>query len=150
MRPCALLLAALAAATAQAAGVYKWVDRNGVVHYDDTQVVYSQRMTREYMDQRQIAADPGWTGPVPGAFVEEVEKQCSNNRERLGNYQNAKQLFGRDPSGNSYPLTPRQVALMVAETERDAKRYCQPDAARKLYIEKMAAASKPRPVKPRR
>lgn len=152
MRPApgaAALLLLLLSLDAGAASVYKWVDKNGVVHYDDTQTTNSQRLTREYMDKRKIAADPGWTGPIPGRFVADVERQCSNARERLASYRSAAKLFGRDPEGNSYPLSKQQRALMIAETDRDAKRYCAPGAAKKLYAEKLAAQAaelaKPQP-----
>ena len=143
----ALLLLALVASSAQA-GVYKWKDANGVMHYDDSQYVNSLRMTREYMDKRRVPADPGWSGAVPSDFVEKVERDCAHAQERLANYRDAAQIFGRDPSGTVYAMSEREAALMIAGIERESVRYCQPDAARKLYREEQlrleAAAKAPK------
>lgn len=130
-------------APALAAGVYKWTDRDGIVHYDDTQLVDSTKMTREYMDQRKIPASTNYTGPIPQAFIDDVQKRCSQAGERVRNYRSAGQLYGRTPDGIEYLLSPRQVALMVAETEAIEKRYCAPNAAKKLFAEEAQLVAAP-------
>lgn len=137
----------LAAAVAQAAGVtpspgvYKWVDRHGVVHYDDTTTT-AERMTREYLDKRNLPDEPEWAGVIPGEFVAEVEQRCSLSRERLAGYRSASALYGRDPSGNTYPLSRTQAKLMIAESEREVAYWCRDQAVRKIYAERQAAARK--------
>jgi hypothetical protein len=135
-----LFSCALAAGSfgAVASSVYRWVDKNGLVHYDDTSSGGS-KMTREYLEDRKIAEQPEWVGAIPGDFSAEVGLRCTNARERLANYRTAPQIYGRDPSGNVYPLSSTQQRLMLAEIKAESDRYCQPGAARRVYAERLAA-----------
>lgn len=127
--------ALLVLGSAQAASVYRWVDADGVVHYDDTSS-RGTRMTRQYMDDRVIPDQPQWQGVIPGELLAEVEQRCSNARERLLNYRAAPVIYGRDPSGNVYTLSTTQARLMLAEIQAEADRYCAPDSARRIHAER--------------
>lgn len=144
-RSLASILLMTGVASAQAASVYKWTDSDGIVHYDDTQLVDSTKMTREYMDQRQIPASTTYTGPIPQAFIDDVQRRCNQARERVQNYRSANQLYGRTPDGIEYLLSPRQVALMVAETEQLEKRYCAANAAKTLFAQEAQLVAEPAP-----
>lgn len=124
------------AAPAQAAGVYKWVDAQGQVHYDDTNLL-SLRLTQIDMDRRRIDARP--TVRTPRAFDDQVQQRCAVSRERLANYREARALYGQDPAGNVYLLSPRQTGIEVAESERDTALYCSAGAADRLYAEQLAS-----------
>lgn len=143
-----LLGSALASFDSQARSVYRWVDKNGLVHYDDTSSG-GTKMTREYMDDRVIPDEPEWKGVIPGDLVAEVRQRCSNAKERLANYRAAPVIYGRDPSGNVYTLSPTQARLMLAEIQAESDRYCRPDAPRRVFEERRAQAkaerSKPAP-----
>jgi hypothetical protein len=140
MRHLALLAAfLLLGGAAQGASVYRWVDKQGVVHYDDTHSA-GRLMTREYLDDREIPGQPQWAGVIPGELVAEVRQRCVNARERLANYRSAPQIYGRDPSGNVYTLTPGQARLMLAEIQAESDRYCGDDAAQRIYGERLAEA----------
>lgn len=130
---------ALAAFDTQARSVYRWVDKNGLVHYDDTNSG-GTKMTREYMDDRVIPDEPEWKGVIPGELVAEVKQRCSNASERLANYRAAPVIYGRDPSGNVYTLSPNQSRLMLAEIQAEADRYCGADAPRRIFEERRAQA----------
>lgn len=135
-----LLSCACAAAPgyAGASSVYRWVDKNGMVHYDDTSSG-ATKLTRGYLEERIIPDEPEWVGAIPAAFTAEVTQRCSNARERLANYRSAPEIYGRDPSGNVYPLSPTQARLMLAEIQAESDRYCQPDAPRRIYAETLSA-----------
>lgn len=143
----ALVCAGGVIGAASAASVFRWVDKNGVVHYDDTSSG-GEKMTREYLEDRKIAEQPEWAGVIPGDFVAEVQQRCSNATERLANYRSAAQIYGRDPSGNVYPLSPTQAKLMLAEIQAESDRYCRPDAPRRLYAERVAAMKATRNEQP--
>ncbi len=132
-----LVLLAVMCGTAAAAGVYKWIDARGVVHYDDTYVIGTP-LTQATLDRRVIAART--TLKVPKDFVAEVARRCGIERERLANFRGATAMFGQDPSGNVYPLSPAQMRLTVLETDRDMQRYCGRNAADTLYAEQVAEA----------
>lgn len=127
-------LLALAVPAANA-GVYKWVDAKGQTHYDDRSVS-GQLVTREVINQRVIAAAPDWaSAAVPADYAQRVGARCAELGARLQAYRSAVQLFGRDPDGQVYAMSSRQAGLAIAETKRDARLYCAPDAARQLYAQ---------------
>jgi hypothetical protein len=145
------LVAAFCSMTASANSVYRWVDRNGVAHYDDTSTT-SDKMTLEYLAKREIAPAADWNGQVPAELILEAKDQCANFKDRLSDTRGASQLYGRDPSGNSYPLSASQAHLLIQETERQTNYWCRPDAARKIYAEGIArqrAAEKAAAVVPK-
>lgn len=133
------LLGILWGCESSARSVYRWVDKNGVVHYDD---IHSggQKMTREHFEGRDIPEQPGWTGVVPREVIIEVGRRCANSRERLVNYRNAPVIYGRDPSGNTYQLSPAQARLMLTEIHNEIDTYCAEDAPGRIYAERIAEA----------
>jgi hypothetical protein len=127
----------LAASAAQAAGVYKWVDRGGVTHYDDLSLL-AERLTRAGLAKRTIT--PGETARVPEAFVEAVARQCQDARTRSESTASARSLYARDPAGNAYALSESQAALERARLAHETQRLCRPIAAEKLLAEALQDA----------
>ncbi len=138
-----LLIALLLAGVS--AGVYKWTDAQGRIHYDDRNLL-EQRLTLDYLNARGIPARDEAT--TPPEFVEAVHRRCELLRERLVSYRSATQIEGSDPGGDSYVLSPRQVQIEIALLARDESRYCAPGAAAKLYREPQPAPSPPPKVTP--
>lgn len=139
-RPSSVLLVALLllpTGTFAAGSVFKWVDRNGVVHYDD-QTRLAQRLTRATIASRFVAADAKATAPAD--FVGEVARQCRDLRERSTSFEQATELYGRDPGGNQFKLTETQAALERAQLADKTWRYCRPLAAQHLLTEARVAA----------
>jgi len=132
--PLSLLLGS--AAQAAGGGVYKWVDRDGVVRYDD-QSLLAERITRATIARGSVAADARAT--VPEELVAAVARQCADLQERADAYREARFVYGRDPVGNQYLFSDRQVALEVAGLQQQARRYCRPLAAQHLLAELRAA-----------
>jgi hypothetical protein len=117
------------------AAVYKWTDAQGVVHYDDMNQASGKIVTQDDVKNRQIKPVPDWAGIVPAEFARDVEQRCAQSRERLNGYRSAKTLFGRDPDGNTYPLSAAQARLLVAQSERETAGLCDADAPRRLYLQ---------------
>jgi len=126
---CGLLLAASAQA---AGGVFRWVDRNGVMRYDD-QNLLAERLTHASIARGSVAADAKAT--IPAELVAEVAKQCGDLKERSESYAQARAIYGSDPVGNQYRFSPTQVALEVARLREETRRYCRPLAAQYLLAE---------------
>lgn len=142
----ALMLGACAASTsALAGGVYKWLDRDGLIHYDD-QHRLDQRLTWEYLNDRQIPSRLEAT--TPPAFIKAVAGDCEIARERAAMVGTARELYGSDPAGNVYKLSARQQLLETKLADRDVTRYCAKNAAERLYREMRAERlnKKPAPV----
>lgn len=128
--------ALLAASGAHAVGgVFKWVDRNGVVRYDDSSLL-AERLTRATIARGFVAADAKAT--VPADLVAEVAQQCRDFKERTASYSDAREVYGRDPAGNQYRFSANQIALEVATLKQEAQRYCRPLAAQHLLTEAAA------------
>jgi hypothetical protein len=117
-----------------------WVDAKGITHYDDKSI-YSSRVTQVELDRRVVAAKP-FSVP-PAGFAERVRQLCKINRERLGNYRQARELYGQDPAGNVYRMSPTQIGITIAETKRDDAQLCAPGAADRLYAQRVAALTQP-------
>lgn len=132
LRPLALLLALTPLLAGAAGSVYRWTDAQGVVHYDD-QSRLEQRLTRQSIARKPVPAEPSAT--VPNELVQAVRQRCVDLRERAASVRGALQLYGTDPAGNRYPLSPRQAALARAEADREEARYCGADAPRRIYRE---------------
>lgn len=135
-----LLMGALPGPAAAAGSVYKWVDHNGIVHYDDQSLVRGTRLTREWIDARKVAADPNYSGPVPAAWVALFARDCERAQARRQTLLGAAQLFGITPQGEEYPYTDQQLRLMRIETDAEVRRLCAPDAARRAFDAAQRAA----------
>lgn len=132
----ALLLGLTLQGPVEAAGsVFKWVDADGTTHFDD-QSRLAERLTRSSIARRPIAAAASAT--VPADLIEAVRRRCEDLRARSHSMRGARELFGRDPGGNIYRLSERQVRLEQAAAEREQQRYCQPEAARRFHQELLA------------
>lgn len=121
----------------QSTSVYRWTDKDGVVHFDDKNSS-GRRVTRDLLKDRAIPAHPSWSGRIPPAIVEEVRLACKIEQDRLHSYQSAAELYGRDPSGNLYRMSPRQASLEIAQLKKEVDYYCAPGAASRVYKDRQA------------
>lgn len=136
MKAAAAIWLGLLATTASAGSVYKWIDRSGVVHYDDDSRI-GEKLSRADVANRYIEVDPSATAPAE--LVREVNALCHDLAARSRSYAEATQLYGRDPFGNTYRMSDTQMVLERASLARETQRYCRPDAADKLLAEARAA-----------
>jgi hypothetical protein len=127
-------------AAVAAPAVYKWVDRGGQVHYDDTNVADGQRLTRELLATRLVppAKDAGFTVPVE--WVELFARECDLARSRISTLQSATAVFGLAPSGREFQYSAQQVRLMIVETRMSETQHCPGGAAREAYRAALAEA----------
>lgn len=135
-----LMLLFATTAMAQLPGVYKWVDRGGQVHYDDSNVAGGIRLTRELLATRVVppAKESGFTVPVE--WVEFFARQCDLARSRVSTLERASAVFGLAPSGHEFQYSEQQVRLMIVETRAEATKHCPSGAARQAYLAEVAAS----------
>lgn len=124
----------------QAAGVYRWTDEQGRVHYDDLNRGSGQRVTRDLLKQRRVPEHLDWNGPVPAEIVNEVQRRCDNAQTRLETYGAAPEIYSRNERGDVYRLTDSEARQMLAEIRGESGYYCGPDAARRVYADRLAEA----------
>ena len=118
------IVAMLAAGTATAA-VYKWVDKDGKVHYGDRPVAGAQ--------QQSITA-PGVTPPAPSedapagdADPEAAQvraNQCTAARKRLDSYEQSSTVVQRDPNGQERRLSADERVDLIVQARRDVNALC--------------------------
>ena len=126
------------------AGIYKWVDENGQVHYGERPV--GSAAERMQLDVRQPAAateesseeKTEQTAPAPaqpaaeeGEWVEaplsrrEKRQRCANARERLQNIESRGRLRVTDANGQVRRLTPKERDARIRQVRKDIRKYCR-------------------------
>ena len=142
-----LAIALVSCSPALVAGIYKWVDENGQVHYGERpQTGDAERMqlkirepepqpetdaggeekdTQAEQQQAQPAAEPEgeWVEqPLPRA---ERSRRCKNARARLENIMQRPRLKSVDSKGNVTALTPKQRDARIKGYKKDIRKYCR-------------------------
>ena len=132
------------------AGVYKWVDNNGKVHYGD----------QPQSSQSSVEMNVDVTSSVPGGPGEDqlsreekrerllqsleedrLEKQeqrekqkalraqnrqkCNRYRDRMRHYQRANALYKLDPDGNRVYISDNERAKATRKLQSQIDRYCK-------------------------
>jgi hypothetical protein len=123
-----------------AGGVYKWVDAQGQVHYDDHSLVRGTRLTQALLADRRVAADPDYSGPVPAEWVAAFARDCALAKARGETLLNAEAVYGITPDGDEFRYTDQQRRLMMLETAEAARSVCAPGAARAAFEAAQRAA----------
>ena len=136
----ALLLATALPQNAHSAGIYRWVDSNGKVHYSDKSVFNSRRVRSTDLSGRTIPPKPQI--PVPVEYAEEVKRQCALHKSRLESFQAATDITYRDPSGNQIPLNATQQKIEIERTKQEVRTFCGNAAPERLWNAGLTAHAK--------
>lgn len=140
MNRTALLLVLMAALPANAQ-VYRWVDAQGQVHFDDRSRHRGLLVTREWLAARPVAAASGEAAGVPREWQTLYEQKCAIARERVAVLRTARAVYGLTPFGDEFPLSEAERRLALLESEAEAADHCRPDAARKAWQAALAQAA---------
>jgi hypothetical protein len=115
----ALLLCVSAAAEPT---LYRWVDKNGTVHYSDQPAVNAQQFNPNPLDGH---ASPG--GAASGASQSDAATQqaeCKSKGEELGRYKNAAAITETDALGNTREYSAEQKNQLVVKTQQYIDEHC--------------------------
>lgn len=131
------------------AGVYKWVDENGKVHYGD-QPVASQPSVEMNVDDSSPAPSSG--GDVLSraekrerllqsmeedrlekkeqrekqkAQREKNKRKCNRYRDRMRHYQRASALYNLDQQGNRVYISEAERARATRNLQANINKYCR-------------------------
>jgi hypothetical protein len=141
---CVVVVASFGLATAQA-GIYKWVDDDGQVHYGERPVGQAAEKLRIKVpapatpaastaednkkdDSKQSAQPPA---RLPDEWVEkklsssEKRQRCSSARQRLQTIQGRARLKETDAKGNVRALTPKERDSRIKKLRKDIREYCR-------------------------
>ncbi len=117
-----ILLAGFCAAVS-AGDVYKWVDKDGNVHYGD----------RPKHDAEQVITAPSANGetadPEAAKAAEAKAAECGRKKAQLENYRKASAIKETDSLGRTREYTEEERQKLLALTEQQATEACAPPAA---------------------
>lgn len=119
MRVVTLLALALCAGAVSATEVYRWVDRDGIVHYGDR-----PKHDAEQLDVRP----PGGESPPPDADAEKAAQariaECERQKAQLEIYRKAPSLKETDSLGRTHEYTPAERSKFLALMEQKMNEAC--------------------------
>lgn len=119
MRLMMILLLAGGCAAANAGEVYKWVDKDGKVHYGD----------RPKHAAEQIIAAPvaGETADPEAAKAADARTaECGRKKAQLENYRKASSIKETDSLGRTREYSDEERQKLLALTEKEASEACAP------------------------
>lgn len=113
MRNLTVLTLVLAASAASAAELYRWVDKDGVVHYDD----------KAHPQAKYIIVNSS-NGPGLDAAAIARAAECRKQQADLDLYRNATGLQQVDALGNKKDLTDQERLQLLDLQEKKVKDAC--------------------------
>lgn len=125
-------LAAAALLFAAAAGadptLYRWVDKDGHVHYGDQPTApNAQQISPNVSNTSDTSGSSsgGADGPAPAKQTAD----CKNKADELARYKSASSITETDPLGNSREYTAEQREQLLARTQKYLDEHCAQAAA---------------------
>ena len=131
--------------SAQAAGLYKWVDADGHTHYsefppagqqaeelkppppvDTNAAVEALKAQKDALQrQRETADKAAQEAAKKQAEADQKKKQCESARRELDRLQNAQRIYTTDKDNNRVRLGEDQRQEQIKKTEKSIKHNCQ-------------------------
>ena len=109
----ALLLGATAGADAT---LYRWVDKDGHVHYGDDPAANAQQVNPNRLDGHTDSSSSG-SGDTSAAAAAKLA-ECKRKSDDLARFQNAITISETDALGNTKEYTAEQKDQLVAKTKK--------------------------------
>jgi len=114
---------------ALAAGVYRWVDEKGEVHFSDRPQAQSAEQIQVKPIPRSSTPTADQTAtptakPAPAADSEEA-RYCQRAKEDLQRYEGPGQLMKRTPDGKAVPLSEAEAAAVLQQARDQVKLWCK-------------------------
>jgi len=143
-----ILLLTVLAVTSVSAGIHRWVDENGQVHFgerppadvsDSNEVIIrnqvparepvqvDRKQNRErYLEQRQRErANKKEELAKKRKEKKELQKRCTYSRNKLREYQEHGALYERLPNNERRFLTDQERAQEIAKAQKEVARWCK-------------------------
>ena len=115
-----------------AAPIYKWVDSDNRVHYEDTRPPAGEvdviKPRAIYRGETEDASTPSGTQAASGdttARTEERQRMCAQSKERLAEGQDADRMYTLDEKGNRTYMTAKEMAEHVAKLQEAVDSWCK-------------------------
>lgn len=126
------------------AGVYRWVDGAGQVHYGDQPQPGSKAETLSDAAITPVASAPSDAGVSDAQAVAIVrEGRCKQAQQSLAQFQQASSLKMRGPDGKVHTLSPEEQVKAIVSMQKNVESFCgEPDS----NSEPAAAPANPEPA----
>ena len=132
-------------ATVSAAGVYKWVDENGRVHYgdkpgnssareiilpaapapDENQRAHEQKQKKLLQVFEQERQEKREQEAKIKVETQKRDQECILAKARLKNYEQAGALTAKDKDGKERPLSKAEYKEAVADAKKAVEHWCR-------------------------
>lgn len=145
MRKIVVMLLLLGCAVASAAGVYKWVDENGKVHYgdqpghssareiilpvapapDENQRAHEQKqkkLLQVFEEERQEKREQEAKAKVE---AQKREQECTSAKARLKSYEQAGELTTKDTHDKVPTLSKSEYKQAVEDAKQAVEHWCR-------------------------
>jgi hypothetical protein len=129
-------LAGLLLAGSASAGVYKWVDQDGKVHYSDKPVAGAEEQKIKAPGVSSGGSEPAEGGGAGAGAAGDANtnqdpevagvrtEQCALAQKRLQSYENAGTINRDDGSGKQVALTADQRVDVIVQARREVNSLC--------------------------
>lgn len=131
MRGLLLVMLMLVATSPQAAKYYKWVDKDGVVHYDATPPKDQQATEVRAADTKAAPAPepvPASTEAAPAVAAASTADPaaCADARSNLTTLTSNPSISRQDPAtGKTVRLSTTEIEAAVVEARQQIEQYCE-------------------------
>lgn len=115
--------------------IYRWVDKNGRVHYTDSPTSNSQEVAAPNVPMVGDSENPGEPSPggagdgTPPAAANTPQgdpnsEACKQARDNLASYQKAARIVQTDASGKEVEVNDDQRIKLIERTQGEVKSLC--------------------------
>ncbi len=122
----ALLLSATAIADAT---LYRWVDKDGHIHYGDQPSANAQQVNPNRLDGQSSGGNVGGSsssggGDASDADAAKKQADCKQKNDALARYQSATSITETDALGNTHEYSADQKDQLIAKTKQYVGDHC--------------------------
>ena len=113
----------LTCAVASAAGVYRWVDTEGHVHYTDKAVPNSEPVNVHtgHVQERTSAEAPG----APNAAqLTQLKSSCDQKKSQYESYKSAVKIVETDQLGRKHEYSAEDQKMLIDKAQKDMQDAC--------------------------
>ncbi len=122
------VLAALAAASfclSAAAGVYRWVDGEGHVHYTDKAVENSEPVNiRTGQPVEKETPPPGVDPNLSTDQLAQKKSDCEQKKKQYASYASAKKIVETDGLGRAHEYSPDEMKMLAEKSQKAMEETC--------------------------
>ena len=107
--------------------LYRWVDKDGHVHYGDQAAPNAKQINPKRLGTEDADASAGDAAAAAASAKQAAE--CKSKSDQLGRYQSATSITETDALGNTHDYSAEQKDQLVAKTQQYLDQHCSTSAS---------------------